>query len=47
MNRINKIFEDKKQGLLSLYFCAGHPTPDSTATIIETLEKNQIEFVEG
>lgn len=46
MNRINKIFEDKKQGLLSLYFCAGHPTPDSTATIIETLEKNQIDFVE-
>ena len=46
MNRINKIFEDKKQGLLSLYFCAGHPTPDSTAAIIETLEKNQIDFVE-
>ena len=46
MNRINKIFEDKKQGLLSLYFCAGHPTPDSTAIIIETLEKNQIDFVE-
>lgn len=46
MNRINKIFEDKKKGLLSLYFCAGHPTPDSTATIIETLEKNQIDFVE-
>lgn len=46
MNRINKIFEDKKQGLLSLYFCAGHPTPDSTANIIEILEKNQIDFVE-
>ena len=46
MNRINKIFEDKKQGLLSLYFCAGHPTPDSTAAIIETLAKNQIDFVE-
>ena len=46
MNRINKIFEVKKQGLLSLYFCARHPTPDSTAAIIETLEKNQIDFVE-
>ena len=46
MNRINKIFEDKKKGLLSLYFCAGHPTPDSTAAIIETLAKNQIDFVE-
>lgn len=46
MNRINKIFESKKQGLLSLYFCAGHPTLDSTATIIETLYRNGIDFAE-
>ncbi len=25
MNRINKIFQEKSKGLLSLYFCAGHP----------------------
>ncbi|MGN0234654.1 MAG: tryptophan synthase subunit alpha [Bacteroidaceae bacterium] len=46
MNRINKLFENKKQGLLSLYFCAGHPTLDSTTSIIETLERNHIDFVE-
>ncbi len=46
MNRINKIFESKKQGLLSLYFCAGHPTLDSTASIIETLYRNGIDFAE-
>ena len=46
MNRINKIFQEKKEGLLSLYFCAGHPTPDSTADIIKTLEKKGIDFIE-
>lgn len=46
MNRINQLFQEKKKGLLSLYFCAGHPTPDSTADIIKTLEKNGIDFIE-
>ena len=46
MNRINKIFQEKRQGLLSLYFCAGHPTPDSTADIIKTLEAKGIDFIE-
>lgn len=46
MNRINRLLENKTQGLLSLYFCAGHPTLDSTVTIIETLERNHIDFVE-
>lgn len=46
MNRINKLFENKREGLLSLYFCAGHPTLDSTASIIETLQRNHIDFAE-
>ena len=46
MNRINSLFERKSHGLLSLYFCAGHPTPDSTPDIIRTLEKNGIDFIE-
>ena len=46
MNRINKIFQEKQQGLLSLYFCAGHPTPDSTADIIKTVEAKGIDFIE-
>jgi len=46
MNRINQIFQEKHQGLLSLYFCAGHPTPDSTADIIKTLEQKGIDFIE-
>jgi tryptophan synthase alpha chain len=46
MNRINSLFEQKSKGLLSLYFCAGHPTPDSTADIIRTLEDGGIDFIE-
>ncbi|MCH5168103.1 MAG: tryptophan synthase subunit alpha [Prevotellaceae bacterium] len=46
MNRINALFERKSQGLLSLYFCAGHPTKESTADIIRTLEAGGIDFIE-
>ena len=46
MNRIDNIFQEKKSGLLSLYFCAGHPTLESTGEIIKTIEKNGIDFIE-
>ena len=46
MNRINKIFAERKHGLLSLYFCAGHPRPDSTVHIIRTLAQRGIDFIE-
>ena len=46
MNRMNKLFADKKNGILSLYFCAGHPSLDSTAQIIRTLEKNGVDMIE-
>ena len=46
VNRIDKIFQEKKAGLLSLYFCAGHPTLESTGEIIKTIEKNGIDFIE-
>lgn len=45
MNRINqKLQEDKK--LLSIYFTAGYPTIDDTATIIQNLEKNGVDLIE-
>ena len=46
MNRINKIFAERSHGLLSLYFCAGHPTPDSTVPVIKTLARRGIDFIE-
>jgi len=46
VNRIDKTFQEKNSGLLSLYFCAGHPTLESTGDIIKTIEKNGIDFIE-
>lgn len=46
MNRINNLFENKKSNILSLYFCAGHPTLDGTADVIRTLEAKGIDMIE-
>lgn len=46
MNRINRLFETKKQNILSLYFCAGHPSPDSAPDIIRTLASRGIDMLE-
>ena len=46
MNRINNLFASKKNGILSLYFCAGHPTLDSSAQIIRTLESKGVDMIE-
>ena len=47
MNKINHLFStrgDKK--LLSLYFCAGTPTLDSTADVILAMQQHGIDMVE-
>ncbi len=45
MNRINqKLREDKK--LLSIYFTAGYPMLNDTATILEKLEESGVDMVE-
>lgn len=46
MNRINNLFQEKKQGILSLYFCAGHPTLEGTADTIRTLAHKGIDMIE-
>ncbi|WP_196889506.1 tryptophan synthase subunit alpha [Aureivirga sp. CE67] len=46
MNKLNKIFKEKKNRISSLFFTAGFPTLDSTIPILKTLEKNKIDFVE-
>ncbi len=45
-NRINQLFETKKQDLLSIYFCAGYPDANNTAGVIRTLEKNGVDMIE-
>lgn len=47
MNKINELF--KKAGnrkLLSLYFCAGCPTADSTADTLRAMQRRGIDMVE-
>lgn len=46
MNRINKLFSEQKENLLSIYFCAGHPTLDGTAEVIKTLEQKGVKMIE-
>ncbi len=46
MNRINELFNKKKEHILSLYFCAGHLTAEGTADIIRTLAHNGIDMIE-
>ena len=49
MNKINKLFNEQKETgrkLLSIYFCAGSPTFEGTASVIKTLERRGIDMIE-
>lgn len=46
MNRINKLFEEKKKDILSIYFTAGYPNLNDTVNIIKELENNGIDLIE-
>ena len=46
MNRLNNLFLNKKEKVLSVYFSAGYPNLNDTATIIETLDKADADIVE-
>lgn len=46
MNRINNLFEIKKNGILSVYFTAGYPHRDDTTTILHALQDKGVDLVE-
>jgi tryptophan synthase alpha chain len=46
MNRLNHLFETKKNNLLSIYFTAGYPALNTTVNIAEALEKAGVDFLE-
>ena len=47
MNKINQLFATRgDRKCLSLYFCAGCPTLDSTGNVIKTMQKRGIDFIE-
>ena len=46
MNRINKLFEEKKDNILSIYFTAGYPNLNDTKEIIKTLDECGVDLIE-
>ncbi len=46
MNRIDTLFNQKKNNILSVYFTAGFPKLNDTKTIIEELEKSGADLIE-
>ncbi len=45
-NRINQLFQTKRENILSVYFTAGYPNLDDTVAIIQTLERNGVDLIE-
>lgn len=46
MNRINTLFQNKKENILSIYFTAGFPKLEDTNTILCGLEEAGVDLVE-
>jgi len=46
MNKIDKLFKEKKNHILSIYFTAGFPQLQDTVTIIQELESNGVDMIE-
>lgn len=45
-NRIDRLFEQKKEDILSIFFTAGHPQLEDTVPILEGLAKSGVDLVE-
>lgn len=46
MNSIQKIFQEKDENLLSIYFTCGYPALNDTNNVISELEKSGVDFIE-
>lgn len=46
MNRIKQLFENRKDGIKSIYFTAGYPELNNTKPVLEALQANGIDMVE-
>ncbi|MCA0364338.1 MAG: tryptophan synthase subunit alpha [Bacteroidetes bacterium] len=46
MNRIEELFQTKKQDILNIYFTAGFPALNDTVTILDSLQKAGTDIVE-
>ncbi len=46
MNRINRLFEQKNEQILSVYFTAGYPKLEDTLPVISALQQQGIDLIE-
>lgn len=46
MNKIDHLFKSKKSGILSVYFTAGYPKLNDTATILNGLSESGVDMIE-
>lgn len=46
MNRIDQLFKEKKEGILSIYMTAGYPGPEDTVPALEALQQHGADLVE-
>ena len=46
VNRIKQLFEQKKEGILNIYFTAGYPKLESTVSILRHLNDQEVDIVE-
>lgn len=46
MNRIDRLFSQKSNNILSIYFTCGYPQADSTAGIIKSLARRGVDMIE-
>jgi len=46
MNRINKLFKNRKKKILSVYFTAGYPEVNDTISIIKELDRSGVDMIE-
>ena len=46
MNRLTKLFQEKKENILSIYYTAGYPEIGATLKIAEALERSGADFLE-
>lgn len=46
MNRIDKLFREKRRNILSIYFTAGYPQLNSTKEILRLLESSGVDMIE-
>jgi tryptophan synthase alpha chain len=46
MNRIDNLFKEKKEKILTVYFTAGYPELNDTLPIIKELENNEVDMIE-